>query len=217
MGLRIAILGLGDFGCELAKVLIELRAEVIAVDKDTAQVQTITPLVNKAVVADITKRQALEEIGIDTVDVAVIATAEPFEATVLAAHHLRELKVPLVMAKVANTDQAKILSLMGVAQTINPEMESAVRTAHLIAYPRVRDYMELGEDYFVVRVEAIESVAGQTVEAIRKKFKLDVIALRPADRSSGFKGVSHDQVVAAGDELLLVGPGDRFLNLKKVK
>ena len=148
MAQRIAILGLGDFGCELAKRLVGLRTEVIAVDKYAAQVQTITPHVNKAVVADITRRQALEEIGIDTVDVAVIATAEPFEATVLAAHHLRELKVPLVIAKVANSDQAKILSLMGVAQTINPEMESAVRTAHLIAYPKVIDYMELGEDYY---------------------------------------------------------------------
>jgi len=217
MAQRIAILGLGDFGCELAKKLIELRAEVIAVDKDIAQVQTITPHVNKAVVADITRRQALVEAGIDTADVAVIATAEPFEATVLAAHHLRELKVPSVIAKVANTDQAKILSLMGVAQTINPEMESAVRTAHLIAYPRVRDYMELGEDYYVVRIEAIEVVAGQAVEYIRKKFKVDVIALRPADRSSGFTGVSHDQTIAARDELLLVGIGERFLDLKKVK
>ena len=214
---RIAILGLGDFGCELAKMLIGLRAEVIAVDKDSAQVQTLLPHVNKAVVADITRRQALEEIGIDTVDVAVIATAEPFEATVLAAHHLRELKVPLVIAKVANRDQAKILSLMGVEQTINPQMESAVRTAHLIAYPRVRDYMDLGDDYYVVRVEAFETIAGQTVEDLRKKFKVDIIALRPADRSSGFKGVSHDQAIAAGDELLLVGSGDRFLDLRKVK
>jgi trk system potassium uptake protein TrkA len=217
MAQRIAILGLGDFGCELAKRLVGLRTEVIAVDKYAAQVQTITPHVNKAVVADITRRQALEEIGIDTVDVAVIATAEPFEATVLAAHHLRELKVPLVIAKVANSDQAKILSLIGVAQTINPQMESAVRTAHLIAYPRVRDYMELGENYYVVRTEAIETLAGQTVEAIRKKFKVDVIALRPADRSSGFTGVSHDHVIAAGDDLLMVGPGDRFLDFKKVK
>ena len=217
MAQRIAILGLGDFGCELAKKLIEMRAEVIAVDKNAAQVQALTPHVNKAVVADITRRQALEEIGVDTVDVAVIATAEPFEATVLAAHHLRELKVPLVIAKVANVDQAKILSLMGVAQTINPEMECAVRTAHLIAYPRVRDYMDLGDGHYVVRAEAFDTTANQTVEDIRKKFKVDIIALRPVDRSAGFRGVSNDQTIAAGDELLLVGPGDRFLDLKKFK
>ncbi len=214
---RVAILGLGDFGCELAKMLIELKAEVIAVDKNIAQVQVISPFVSKAVAADITRRQALEEVGVETVDVAVIATAEPFEATVLAAHHLRELKVPLVVAKVANADQAKILSLIGVKRTINPEMESAVRAAHLIAYPRVEDYLELGEGYYVVRVKAIEAVRGRTVQEISKKYKVEVVALRPAKGPAGFHGVSADRTIAAGDELLLVGLGERFQDLKKVR
>ena len=147
---RIAILGLGDFGCDMAKKLIELRAEVIAIDKDPDQVKSISSFVSKAVVADITKRQALLEAGIETADVAVIATADPFESAVLAAHHLRELKIPLVVAKVADEDQAQILGLMGVARTYTPEMESAVRVAHLISYPRVRDYVTLEDGYFVV-------------------------------------------------------------------
>ena len=92
MGLRIAILGLGDYGSELARRLVEMRAEVIAVDKNAAQVQVIASYVSKAVVADITRRRALEEAGVNTADVAVIATAERFEATVLAAHHLREFQ-----------------------------------------------------------------------------------------------------------------------------
>ena len=146
MGLRIAILGLGDYGSELAKRLVEMRAEVIAVDKNVTHVQAISQYVSKAVVADITRRRALEEAGVDTVDVAVIATAERFEATVLAAHHLREFQIPKIIAKVANIDQGKILKIMGVAQTINPETESADRTAHLLAYHRMIDYMRLSED-----------------------------------------------------------------------
>ena len=167
MGLRIAILGLGDYGSELAKRLVEMRAEVIAVDKNVAHVQAITPFVDKAVVADITRRRALEEAGVDTVDVAVIATAERFEATVLAAHHLREFEIPKVITKVANTDQAKILKLMGATQTINPEIESADRTAHLIAYHRVQDYMLLGDDLYLIRAVALPSFVGLTVESMR--------------------------------------------------
>ena len=214
---RIAILGLGDFGCELAKMLIRFRVEVIAVDKDVSRVQTITPHVNKAMVADITIRQALEEAGVDTVDVAVIAAAEPFEATVLAAHHLRELKVPLVIAKVANADQAKILSLIGVTQTINPQLESAVRSANLIAYPRVLDYLDLGDDHYVVRIEGIEAFAGQTVEDIRDKFKVDVILFRKSASLEGFKRALPDQTIAAGEEYILVGTRERLLDLRKVK
>ena len=169
MGLRIAILGLGDYGSELAKSLVQMRAEVIAVDKNVAQVQAITAFVSKAVVADITRRQALAEAGVGTADVAVIATAERFEATVLAAHHLREFEVPKVIAKVANTDQAKILKLMGVAQTINPEIESADRTAHLIAYHRSQDSLQLGEDVYLLRAVALPSFVGLTVDTMRTR------------------------------------------------
>lgn len=217
MGLRIAILGLGDYGSELAKRLVEMRAEVIAVDKNVAHVQAITPYVDKAVVADITRRRALEEAGVDTADVAVIATAERFEATVLAAHHLREFQVGKVIAKVANTDQAKILKLMGVAQTINPEIESADRTAHLIAYHRIQDYMLLGDDVYLLRAVALPSFVGLTAETMRNKYKVDLLGLRPADRSTGFKSVSGEQVVAANDELLLIGTRERCLELRKVK
>jgi trk system potassium uptake protein TrkA len=217
MGLRIAILGLGDYGSELAKRLVEMRAEVIAVDKHIAHVQAITPYVNKAVVADITRRRALEEAGVDTADVAVIATAERFEATVLAAHHLREFQVPKVIAKVANTDQSKILKLMGVAQTINPEIESADRTAHLIAYHRIHDYMQLGDDVYLLRAVALPSFVGLTVDNMRTKYKMEVIARKPADQASGFKGVTNEQVIAANDELLLVGTRERCLDLRKVK
>ena len=217
MGLRIAILGLGDYGSELAKRLVEMRAEVIAVDKNASHVQAITPYVSKAVVADITRRRALEEAGVDTADVAVIATAERFEATVLAAHHLREFKVPKVIAKVANTDQEKILKLIGVAQTINPETESADRTAHLIAYHRVMDYMKLGGDGYLLRVTAIQSLIGLTVENIRNKFKVEVIACRPADVSAGYKSATDEQVIDAGDELLMVGTRERCLDFRKVK
>lgn len=217
MGLRIAILGLGDFGSELAKRLVEMRAEVIAIDKHVGHVQAITPYVTKAVVADITFRRALEEAGVDTVDVAVIATAEQFEATVLAAHHLREFQIPKVIAKVANTDQSKILKLLGVVQTINPEIESADRTAHLIAYPRIQDYMELGGDLYLLRAVAFPTFVGLTVDDMHTKYKVEVIARRPADPDSGFKGVTDEQVIAVDDDLLLVGTRDQFLDLRKVK
>ena len=217
MGLRIAVLGLGDYGSELARRLAEMRAEVIAVDKDAAQVQVIASYVSKAVVADITQRRALEEAGVNTADVAVIATAERFEATVLAAHHLREFKVPKVIAKVANTDQGKILKLMGVAQTINPEIESADRTAHLIAYHRMMDYMQLSEDTYLLRTKALQSFIGLTVENLRKKFKIDVIAFRPENLSEGFKSTHGEQVINAGDELLMVGKREHFLDSRKIK
>lgn len=217
MGLRIAILGLGDYGSELAKRLVEMRAEVIAVDKNVTRVQAISQYVSKAVVADITRRRALEEAGVDTADVAVIATAERFEATVLAAHHLREFQIPKIIAKVANIDQGKILKIMGVAQTINPETESADRTAHLLAYHRMMDYMQLSEDSYLLRTKALQSFVGLTVDTLRKKFRIDAIACKPADLPEGFKSTHGEQVINSGDELLMVGKREHFLDIRKNK
>jgi hypothetical protein len=46
---------------------------------------------------------------------------------------------------------------------------------------------------------------------------MEVIARRPADRSSGFAGVDGAQVIAVDDDLLLIGARERCLELRKVK
>lgn len=92
--MRIAVLGLEDFGFHLACTLSELGDDVMAVDRDADKVQEIMRHVGKAVVADVADREALKDLGIRHMDVVAVDVGERFETSVLLTHYLRELGIP---------------------------------------------------------------------------------------------------------------------------
>jgi len=74
--MRIAVLGLEDFGFHLARTLSELGDEVMAVDRNADKVQDIMRHVGKAMVADVADREALKDLGIRHMDVVAVDVAQ---------------------------------------------------------------------------------------------------------------------------------------------
>ncbi|MFQ7173117.1 MAG: NAD-binding protein [Thomasclavelia ramosa] len=66
---QYAVLGLGIFGSTVATTLAEYGCEVIAVDK----MNPVADEVTKAVVANVTDQEELRAIGIEDIDVAIVA------------------------------------------------------------------------------------------------------------------------------------------------
>ena len=60
---QFAVLGIGNFGFYLAVNLYKKGHEVLVVDSDQSRIQEIKDLVNQAVVADATDREALKSLG----------------------------------------------------------------------------------------------------------------------------------------------------------
>ena len=79
--MQIAVLGLGRFGSGLVRELGKLDHEVLAVDSYEAPVQRVAPHCTKAAVADITDELALRDLGVGSMDAAVVATAPLMPAT----------------------------------------------------------------------------------------------------------------------------------------
>ncbi len=120
-----AVIGLGKFGFHVAKGLAQQGLSVIAVDLDEEQVREINEFVQDAVILDSTDMRALREAGIGNVDVAVVSIGENIEASILTVMALKELGVETVVAKAITTVHGQILSKLGAAKVIYPEMESA--------------------------------------------------------------------------------------------
>ena len=66
---NFAVIGLGRFGKSLSINLAELGKNVLAVDMDTINVEEISSYVTNAVVADITKRDVLQSLGLQPVHI----------------------------------------------------------------------------------------------------------------------------------------------------
>ena len=120
---NVIVLGLGRFGTTVAKKLFEDGFEVMAVDKDYDLVQAISDKVTSAVQCDISNDKALEELGIGSFDVAVIATGESLEASMTATLFAKDHEVSRIIAKATSTNHARILKKIGADQIVFPEID----------------------------------------------------------------------------------------------
>lgn len=120
-----AVVGLGKFGFHVAKGLAQQGLSVIAVDLNEEHVRDINEFVQDAIVLDSTDIRALREAGIGNVDIAVVSIGENIEASILTVMALKELGVETVIAKAITQVHGQILSKLGAAKVIYPEMESA--------------------------------------------------------------------------------------------
>ncbi len=120
-----AVIGLGKFGFHVAKGLAQQGLNVIAVDQNEDQVREVNEYVQDAIVMDSTDIRALREAGIHKVDIAVVSIGENIEASILTVMALKELGIETVVAKAITTIHGQILSKLGAAKVIYPEMESA--------------------------------------------------------------------------------------------
>ena len=108
-----AVIGLGQFGMTLAVTLAESDCDVLAIDDKEENIEEISEKVTYAVKADVREPGILKALGVQNVDVAIIAVAENLEASISATMQAKDLGVPFVVAKSMNSLHGRILDKIG--------------------------------------------------------------------------------------------------------
>lgn len=161
--MQVAVLGLGRFGDHLARMLQEQGHDVLAVDIDAGVVNRLADAVSRAMIADITDVDALREMSVGDVEVAVVATAE-LDASVLASMNCQTLGVRSVFAKARSDRHALILERLGVNRVMRPERDGAERFAHILQVREARDFLPLSQAYGVAIFETPRVWIGRKLE-----------------------------------------------------
>ena len=105
-----AVIGLGQFGKSLAETLADSNCDVLAIDSVEERIQEIQDKVAYAVRADVREPGILKSLGVQNVDVAIVAISENMEASVMATMQAKDLGVPTVIAKAGTGFHGRILS-----------------------------------------------------------------------------------------------------------
>ena len=106
-----AVFGLGRYGRTVVQELLKNGADVLAVDIDDQVVEQSKNDVPVCKCADVTNKEVLTQLGIDNIDVVIIAMANHLEESVMAVMLCKELEVPTVIVKAATEFNKKILFL----------------------------------------------------------------------------------------------------------
>ncbi len=207
-----AILGLGVFGSTIAKTLSEYHCEVIGIDTDLTCVERVAEFATQAVQADFTDIDQLRELGIQDVDVAVVATGSQLESSIMAVLHLKELGVPYIVAKAKNRLYMQILLKVGADKVIRPEKEMGERVAKTLLSRNVVDMIDIDEDYSIMELTAPKEWVGFALKNldVRNKFGLNILGVRNGEEAKLNFNINGDYVVKSNDQLLVIVEANKF-------
>ena len=178
-----AVIGLGVFGMSVAKTLAEANYDVMVIDKNEENIQEVEALVTYAVKADVCEPGILESLGIQNVDVVIVAISENMEASITATMQAKDLGVSFVMAKALNQLHGRILEKIGADEVIYPEKSMGVRVARNLMSSGFLDIFELSSDFSMAEFKVPQSWVGKNLISlkIREKYKINIIGIKVGD------------------------------------
>lgn len=203
---QYAVIGLGRFGSAAALELMNMGHSVLGVDNNTKVVDKYADRLSRAVIADVTDRQAVNELGLDNYDAVLIAIGDDFQASLVCVIHLKSMDVEKIWVKAISHTQHLILSKLGVNRIIHPEEEMGIRVAQMLSYPMVNDYISLGNGEFIVEITASERLDDISIGAILHKDNDAVEVLLIKRKKDVLVHPADDFILQAKDILVLFGP-----------
>ena len=224
---QFAVIGLGRFGSSVAKTLSAKGKEVLGIDHREQIVQEMSDAITQAVCVDASDDKALKAVGIENVDVAIVAIGD-LEASILITLMLKEMGIKEIVAKAVTEDHKKVLEKIGATRIVMPERDMGQRVASALVTPQVLDHIDLSSDSSIVEIVSPPDFVGNTLKDldIRAKHGINVIAIKRKVRSLSAKGDAKyeekievtppaDEIIREKDVLVIIGPNDKIENLKK--
>jgi trk system potassium uptake protein TrkA len=215
---NFAVIGLGSFGHFTARFLSQRGMEVLGVDLDEQQVERIKPYIEKAVIADATNKDVLDQLGVQDMDAVIVSVGDKIDMSILITLYLKELRVRHIIVKAITEDHGKILHIIGATEVIFPERDVAAKIAEQLASPNVIDTLSLGPDYSIVQLAPPEQFMHKSLREldIRKKYNVQVLAIKELVPENLIVVPPADYTIKDSDSLLVVGRLADIENLKKV-
>ncbi len=210
-----AVIGLGKFGFHVAKGLAQQGLTVIAADVDEEQVREINEFVQDAVILDSTDVRALREAGIGSADVAVVSIGENIEASILTVMALKELGIETVIAKAITTVHGQILSKLGAAKVIYPEMESAKKIVKKMVKNMHYETIDLSITMKIAKMTVPSFWVGVSILSPIFESDFEVKPIAYKHQGVWYTSFEKDDILEKGDILVVLGNGAHIEALSK--
>lgn len=202
---QFAILGLGKFGRSMAETLSDNGYDVFCCDINETVVNEVSEYATHVVQADATDKSVLERISLSNFDVVIIAFSDDFEASVITAMIVKEMKVPYVIAKANGLRQKQILETIGVNRIILPEKEMGEKVAYELLTNDLLGYIHRSEMFDIIEMKPQPDWVGKSISKLR---------LRQTESINIIAIIRGTEVIAAIDPQLELEESDSLIVVK---
>lgn len=207
--IEFGVIGLGRFGYALAKTLADAGKEVLVIDNNESKIKQIRNVTDNAFCVESLSKETLEEAGIQNCSTVIVCIGEKIDVSVLTTLNIISMGVPRVIAKATSAEQGSILEKIG-AEVIYPESDMAIRLANSLISSRALDFISLCGDFTIAELKLTDRISGQTIQQanIRKKFRLNIIALEHNNKTS--IEVNPETLLEENDLIVVVGKSENI-------
>jgi trk system potassium uptake protein TrkA len=212
---QFAIIGMGRFGSSVAKTLVALGFEVLAIDSSEQRMQEVANFVTHVVQADSTDEDALRALGLRNFDVVVVAIGEDIQSSILTTIILKEMGVAQVIVKAQSELHGKVVKKIGADKVIYPERDMGQRLAHHLISSNIIDYIELSDDHSIVEIKASRAMIGKSLRQldIRAKYGCNVMGIKTGANIN--IAPDSEDLIKENDVLIVVGKNEKLNHFEK--
>lgn len=212
---EFAVIGLGRFGTNLSRKLVERGHTVLGIDRNRELVQSLADELTQVVAMDTTDEDALRAVDIASFDIVVVAIGSSLENNMMTTLALKNLGVRRIICKAQNQKQRVALLAIGADEVILPEQDSAYRLAYSLTMPLLIDQIAMGERYSITELKVPASFVGRTLRELdlRQRFGVTVVAVE--HRGELIIAPLADYTFEPTDKLAVLGSNERIASLSE--
>lgn len=213
--MKFCVIGLGRFGYQVATTLAENGMEVLGIDGDETIIASIRDQITQAICMRATDEASLRSIGVDEMDVVIVAMGENFAQSILVTALLKKrLHIPRIIARAINQIHKEILELIGADQIVLPEQEIGRDLAEALSLP-FTEHTRLSENFSISQLPAAKQFVGKSILDIPffEKYHVKCIGIKSGEQISI---VPLDYVIQKDDKLIFAGDDDALESIAKL-
>ncbi|MCX6061961.1 MAG: TrkA family potassium uptake protein [Campylobacterales bacterium] len=209
------VIGLGKFGHNVAKGLAQQGESVIAIDHNEEKVRDVSDFVQDAITLDSTDLRALQEAGIADAEIAIVSIGENIEASILTVMALKELGIETVVAKAITVVHGQILSKLGAAKVIYPEMESAKKLVKKLVSNMHYETIDLSITMKLAKMTLPQFWIGTSILSPTFEDDYEVKPIAYKHQGEWHTSFEKDDILEKGDILVVLGNSNKIEALSK--
>lgn len=201
----VVVIGLGRFGTGVAKSLVELGHDVLAIESDAECVQELAAVLPHVVQGDSTDLETLRQLGVPDFAHAVVGIGSNLEASVLTVLNLSQLGIKDIWAKANNPQHGRIAERVGAHHVVYPETDMGERVAHLVTGKMI-DFIEFDDGFAIAKTRAPMETHNKSLAKsdVRKRHGITVVGIKR--RNEDFLYAKPDTEIKSSDHLIVAGP-----------
>ena len=211
------LIGVGRFGKHLAKKLIDLGNDVVAVDKEAEKLERLNNLLTDSFVGDCTNEGVLRALGINNYDVCFVCIDDDFQASMEITSMLKELGAQYVVSTAKLDRQSDLLYKIGADDVIYAEKQIAEKTGIRYNAQNIFDLIQVTNEYAIYEIAVPVSWINKSIVEInvRKNHSVNIIAVKNGDEINPAPGANY--VFKTNDHIMTIGKQKDIMKLTNQK